>query len=49
MGIKLADTHLSVLGLSLCPTVSGGHDILLSDQFRTALTYTPLLLHASIA
>jgi hypothetical protein len=36
------------LGLSLCHAVSGGHDCLLGDQFRTKLTYTPLLLHASI-
>ncbi len=36
------------LGLSLCPAVSGGHDILLGDQFRTKLTYTPPLLHASV-
>jgi hypothetical protein len=34
--------------LSLCPAVSGDHDILLGDQFRTKLTYTPPLLHASI-
>ncbi len=36
------------LGLLLCPTVSGGHDILLGDQFRTKLTYTSLLLHARV-
>jgi hypothetical protein len=36
------------LGLSLCPTISGGHDILLGDRFRTKLTYTLPLLHASI-
>jgi hypothetical protein len=36
------------LGLLLCPAVSGGHGILLGDRFRTKLTYTPPLLHASI-
>jgi hypothetical protein len=32
------------LGLSLYPAVSGGRDILLGDQFRTKLAYTPPLL-----
>jgi hypothetical protein len=36
------------LGLLLYPAVSDGHDILLDDQFRTKLTYTPPLLHASV-
>jgi hypothetical protein len=36
------------LGLSLCPDVSGGHDILLGDRFRTKLTYTPPLPHTSV-
>ncbi len=36
------------LGLSLYPTVSGCRDILLGDQFRTKLVYTPPLLTASV-
>jgi hypothetical protein len=42
------EVHPRSLGLLLCPAVSGGHDILLCDQFRTKLTYTPPLLHASV-
>ena len=36
------------LGLLLCPAISGGHDILLGDRFRTKLTYTPPHLHTSV-
>ncbi len=36
------------LSLLLCPAISGGHDILLGHRFRTKLTYTPPLLHASV-
>jgi hypothetical protein len=36
------------LGLLLCPAISGGHDILLGDRFRTKLSYIPPLLPASV-
>jgi hypothetical protein len=35
------------LGLSLCPAVSGGLDILLGDQFRPKLACIPPLLTTS--
>jgi hypothetical protein len=36
------------LGLSLYPAVSGGHDIVLGDRFRTKLAYTLPLLTTSV-